>query len=92
MLEAKDVRRQATVWLASKVGKLLVAGAPQRFPDPQPLWRMPVLLTSSRTGVVGEVGMIEVDAITGQLLVTDQTKDGLLASVERLTSPVKNLA
>ena len=36
--------------------------------------------------------MIEVDAITGQLLVTDQTKDGLLASVERLTSPVKNLA
>jgi hypothetical protein len=80
-VDAKTARRQATTWLASEVGNMLVAGTPQLFIGRQAVWRVPVLLTSSTVGIVGDVGVIDIDTITGQLLTTDQTRDGLLANV-----------
>ena len=86
-VDAKTARRQATTWLASEVGNMLVAGAPQLFIGRQAVWRVPVLLTSSTVGIVGDVGVIDIDTITGQLLTTDQTRDGLLANVAQLIRP-----
>lgn len=86
-IDAKSARRQATIWLASEVGNMLMAGAPHLFIGRQSVWRVPVLLTSSTIGIVGEIGAIEIDTITGQLLVTDQTRDELLANVAHLIHP-----
>ena len=84
-VNAKSARRQATIWLASEVGNMLIAGTPQLFIGQQTVWRVPVLLTSSTIGVVGNVGVVDIDTITGQLLVTDQIKDELLSNVASFT-------
>lgn len=86
-IDAKSARRQATIWLASEVGNMLIAGTPHLFIGRQSVWRVPVILTSSNVGVVGEVGVVEIDTISGQLQVTDQTKDELLLNVARLIRP-----
>ncbi|MEZ4728792.1 MAG: hypothetical protein R3E79_16790 [Caldilineaceae bacterium] len=86
-IDAKSARRQATIWLASEVGNMLIAGTPQLFISRHSVWRVPVLLTSSTVGTVGTVGVVDIDTVTGQLLVTDESKDELLANVARLIHP-----
>ena len=40
--------------------------------DAKPFWRVPVVLTRIGVGVVGEIGMMHVDAQTGEMI--DATK------------------
>jgi hypothetical protein len=68
-LDANTARRNTTVWLVSEVGNKLIAGTPQLVVANRPLWRIPGLLTSSKIGTVGRVGTVDVDTITGKLLV-----------------------
>lgn len=84
-LDAAAARRKATAWLASEVGNLLISGAPQLIISKETVWRMPVVLTSSVTGTVGEVGSIDVNAETGELLAGETVRDQILANVQHLT-------
>ncbi|MBE7469861.1 MAG: hypothetical protein DPW09_20665 [Anaerolineae bacterium] len=82
---AKAARRQATAWLASEVGNMLIGGVPQLVISQRVIWRVPALLTSSKLGPVGEVGAVEVDADTAELLVTPELRARILDNVQQLT-------
>ena len=83
---AKTAQRQVTIWLASEVGNMLIGGTPQLLIARQVVWRVPVLLTSSKVGIVGEVGVVEVDAISGSLLNLASAQAQIRGSVAHVTS------
>jgi hypothetical protein len=86
-VDAKHARRRATAWLASEVGNMLIAGAPRLVIARNTVWRLPVLLTSSEIGIVGEVGFVDVDASSGEALISDDLRTQILNNVNRLTRP-----
>ena len=84
---AQTARRQATAWLASEVGNMLIGGEPQLVIGRHTIWRVPATLTSSERGPLGQVGMVDVDAENGQLLITDDLKEQILNNVKHLNRP-----
>lgn len=87
-VEAKAARRQATAWLVSEVGNMLIGGTPQLIISRnRTIWHVPVILTSSTIGPVAEVGAVEVDAENGGLLVTDELREQILDNVKHLARP-----
>jgi hypothetical protein len=83
---AKLARRRATAWLASEVGNMLMAGDPKLVISRITVWRLPVLLTSSEKGIVGEVGFVDVDASSGEPLIDDTLRARILGNVNRIIS------
>lgn len=52
-------------------------------------WRFPLELTIGRRGKLGQIGMIDVDAMTGELCVSEKLTQEWRINAERLaTSPV----
>ena len=84
-VDAITAQRKATAWLISEVGNLLMGDAPALVIGQRTAWRVPVLLTSPSRGVIGQVGAVDVDAISGQVLA-----DPLLA--QELVTHARNLA
>ncbi len=78
---AGEARRRVSAWLVSRVGHLLMGGEPRYVAGARPVWRVPVLVTR---GLRGEAGFVDVDARSGELLVTDQTPQEILARVKAL--------
>ncbi len=83
-VDAKTARRQVTSWLVSEVGNMLVGEMPQLVIGERTLWRVPVVLTSSVAGTVGEVDTMDVDAGSGELLVSEQIRERILNHVKTL--------
>ena len=67
-IDAATAQRKATGWLASEVGNLLLGDVPSLIIAERAVWRVPVLLTSPEYGVVAQVGTVDVDAQTGDVL------------------------
>lgn len=84
-IDERSAQRRVTIWLASEVGNLLVSGTPQLMIDPQgshqTIWRVPVHLTSSTSGILGQVGSVNIDGVSGHLLDTETTKAAILNRV-----------
>lgn len=77
-IDPNTARRKVTGWLVSYVGNMLMGGTAQLVIINQALWRVPALLTSSKIGIVGQAGFVDVDAITGELLVDDNLIEEIL--------------
>lgn len=86
-IDAKTARRRATAWLVSEVGNMLIGGTPQLVISQQTVWRVPAILTSSSVGTVGQVGVVDVDATSGETLVSEDLRKQILDNVEHLVSP-----
>jgi hypothetical protein len=71
-------QRKATAWLVSDVGNLLIGDTPALVIGQRTVWRVPALLTSPTRGVIGQVGMVDVDAVTGEVLTDPQLTQDLL--------------
>jgi hypothetical protein len=82
-INATTARRSVTAWLVSDVANLLVGGAPQLIISQQTLWRVPVILTSPQVGAVGQVGVVDVDATTGQIFVNPELKQQIVTNARR---------
>jgi hypothetical protein len=48
------------------------------------IWRVPALLTSSEQGTVGQVGIVDVDAESGEPLISNGLKEQILENVKDL--------
>lgn len=84
-ISAQNARRKVTAWLVGEVGNMLIGGTPQLVINRQSnVWRVPVILTSSEAGPVGQVGTVDVNAETGESLTSDTLRKHILANVERL--------
>lgn len=85
-VDAKTAQRNVTRWLVSEVGNMLIGHTPHLVMNPQPIWRIPVMLTSSTVGLVGEAGFVDVDAHSGQLLLPDTLSEEIRDRVKHLTA------
>jgi hypothetical protein len=87
-VDAKHARQRATAWLVSEVGNMLMAGDPHLVIAQTTVWRLPVLLTSSEKGIVGEVGIVDVDAASGEPMIDDKLRTQIPSCVDRLVPAV----
>ena len=63
-------QRKVSKLLLDEVGNLLYGERPSLFVGQRLLWRVPVWLASPRRGPLGQVGSLDDDAQTGEILYT----------------------
>jgi hypothetical protein len=66
---------------------MLVGGAPRLVISKQSVWRVPVILTSSAVGIIDQVGTVDVDSESGQILVSKELREQILDNVRNLARP-----
>jgi hypothetical protein len=94
-LNLTDVTAQHKVskLLLDQVGNLLYGEQPSMVVGRRWLWRVPVWLGLPTAGPVGQIGWLDVDAQTGEILFTQQQLDELAERgdelAERTTHPTK---
>lgn len=84
--DAKMAQRKVTGWVVSEVANMMGGGQPKLVINKRAFWRVPVVLTSSTRGVVGQVGSVDVDAETGELSVDEALKEHMLNNAKALVS------
>jgi len=82
---AQTAQRQVTKLLLDQVGKLLYGERPNLVAGERLLWRVPVWLALPTTGPLGQVGTIDIDTETGEILFTQQLLDELADHGNALT-------
>ena len=70
-------QRKVSKLLLDEVGNLLYGEHPSLFVGQRLLWRVPVWLGSPRRGPLGQVGALDVDAQTGEILYTQDILEEL---------------
>lgn len=83
-IDPQTAQRHVTRWVASEVGNLLMGGTPQLVISQRAVWRVPIVLGSSQKGFLGEVGVVDVDATTGELLLSAELVEELLRNAQAL--------
>jgi hypothetical protein len=68
-------QRKVSKLLLDDVGNLLYGEQPSLVVGRRLLWRVPVWLALPTTGPLGQVGALDVDARTGEILFTQQILD-----------------
>ena len=81
--DAEAAVTAANVYLLRHYSTSLMGGSPHRSSDGT-LWEVPIVFTSPGYGAVGDVGVIAVDAHTGQV-VGGTPKDEVRAAMQRLS-------
>lgn len=69
---ASMARRRVSRLVISEIGNLLYGGEPSLSIGERICWRVPVLLAYPDTGPVGQVGTLDVDVETGEVLATSE--------------------
>jgi len=73
-VSAEQARRQVHRWLLLEVSHMMGADEPTLVVGDRTCWRVPVHLSAPQMGIVGQVGAIDVDAISGELLNATEQK------------------
>lgn len=66
-VSAEEARRKVARWLCREVSHMLGADAPTLIISQRTVWRVPAHFSAPQAGVVGQVGEVEVDTITGEM-------------------------
>ena len=90
-IDALSARRKVTGWLIDEVGNMIIGGTPQLIVSKQTIWRVPAILTSTRKGVIGEVGTVDVDAKTGELKTSAELREQILNNVTHIVKPLSSI-
>lgn len=71
-VSAPEAKRRATRLVASELGNLLQGGDPTLFVGTVICWRVPVLVSNSAHGFIGQAGFVDIDANTGAAVVSNE--------------------
>ena len=77
-------RRKVNVLMLEKVGNLLHGGQPALFVTDRIYWRVPVMLSTPSRGQLRQVGIVDVDVETGEMIVDDQLLEDIANNARRL--------
>ena len=90
-VSAYSARQKVNASVLSDISYMMHAGNPTLVLADRIWWRVPIVLSQTSRGDVGQVGHIDVDVETGQLLVTPdlvlEIETRAAAIVERASSP-----
>jgi hypothetical protein len=82
-----QARRQVTGYLIDSVSDHLGGEQPILVINGEQLWwRVPVVLFLTSLGRVGQVGFIDVDCQTGELLITESRLEGIRSHADYLAT------
>lgn len=84
-LTAKEARRRVNYEVVPELGTGLVAGEPELMVEGEQIkWRVPIELSLPGLGDLGQVGAVEVDARTGDILTGDAARNEIVQHADRL--------
>ncbi len=82
---AQDARRQVNRQVVTELGTGLVARDPElAIVGEQIVWRVPIVLSLPGLGDVGQVGTVDVDARTNDLLLEPDVHERIVQHARRL--------
>jgi len=76
---AFSARQKVTGFVADEISTNMHAGEPRLVVGERICWRVPIILSMPPSGDRGEVGTIDVDVETGQVMITQ----ALIQEIER---------
>ena len=72
-IDVQAARRKVAGWIVSEVSTSCVADAPVLVvTDVKAFWRVPVVFARPHSGIVGKVGEVTVNAVTGEMNTSPQ--------------------
>lgn len=88
-ISAREARRECNCWLDEHVAATFLAQEPELIDDDERMvWRVPVVLTATHVGVVGEVGRVDVDVMTAEIFATKKQIKALRKNGKKLYKTV----
>lgn len=72
---AQSAQRKVSRLLLDQVGNLVYGESPNLVAGERMLWRVPVWVSSPRTGPLGQVGTLDVDVQSGEILYSQELLD-----------------
>lgn len=85
-LSAFAARQKVNSFILSDISYMMHAGEPTLVVSDSIYWRVPVVLSLTSHGDVGDVGMIDVNAETGQMLISPNLVAEVSARAEGLAA------
>ncbi|CAG0927771.1 hypothetical protein TFLX_00611 [Thermoflexales bacterium] len=84
---AYTAKRKANTFVLNRIGTGLFGDEPQLIvTDRLICWRVPIFVSMASRGRLGQVGQIEIDAQTGEILADDNSLKDIAANAERLVA------
>ena len=91
-ISAVEAKRKVSGWLIDEVSMMMGGEPPSLIIQPSnngksgywAVWRTPAVYTAPHVGVVGQVGEIDVDVVTGELYDLEAKKPEILAAAKKL--------
>ena len=71
-ISAYAAKQKVNGFVLSEISYMMHAGEPTLVFDERIFWRVPIILSLTSRGDIGEVGSLDVDVETGQLHVSPQ--------------------
>jgi hypothetical protein len=82
---AEEARRQVNCQVVTELGTGLIARVPELvIAGEQIVWRVPIVLSLPDLGDLGQVGTVDVDARTGDLLISTAAQEGIIQRARQL--------
>lgn len=85
-ISAFAARQKVNGFVLSEISYMMHAGEPTLVLGDRICWRVPVILSQTSKGDVGETGSIDVDVETGQLYISPKQIMEIEARAEDLTN------
>ncbi len=85
-VSAEEARRTVARWLRRDVSHLLGADAPVLVVGKPTQWRVPTHFSLPHIGIVGHVGDVHVDALSGKLLDMEASRQQIEAQAKALAA------
>src|SRR5205809_3731019 len=79
-----SARQRVTQYVMHELSTQLGGDTPELTIGERVYWSVPVVFTLSGKGVLGRVGMLRIDAGTGELLTDPQTEQEMMHHAEQL--------
>jgi hypothetical protein len=83
---AFTARQKVNNFVLSEISYMMHAGEPALVVDDRISWRVPVILSLTSQGDVGEVGHLDVDIETGQIQISPQQIAEIEARAANITA------
>jgi len=83
IISAMRARQLVNGWLLWNIGERIAVGIPELIVDQKLVWRFPLRWSSSKEGVLADlVAELRLDALSGEILETDQKIEEIQQRVE----------
>lgn len=83
VITAEEAKKKADHWLMDQVSTQIGADKPALVVGERTIWRVVAYISFPHTGRFSDIGYVNVDATTGELLDLEKTKQAILDYLEK---------